>query len=401
MVMIGKEDIRKRTPPCIHLLGCPEDEPQHLMGVDGNVRDVFSRLVYGTRISLVVGFITVGFAIIAGTVLGALAGYIGGWVDNGVMRFMDVLLAFPFLLLTISITSALRSLFTNNEELENAFRFDETPDQLRAIDEVKADMESERPMDRLICGDVGYGKTEVAIRAAFKAALDNRQVAVLVPTTILAQQHYNTFQERLARYPLEIAMLSRFRTEEERARTVRGLKEGTADIVVGTHRLLSGDVGFKNLGLVIVDEEQRFGVKQKERLRRLRTEVDVISLSATPIPRTLNMALSGIRQGEGRPGHVAVRVAAAWGNAHFIDANIIPSIGIGHHRTRCHVVQTGAIRGQLRIRSGRGTIAGILARTGFGIVVAAGVHHHDHANHQKTFSPKHPVSPFMKERPVL
>ncbi len=181
-------------------------------------------------------------------------------------------------------------------QLENSFRFDETPDQLRAIADVKHDMEARRPMDRLICGDVGYGKTEVAIRAAFKAALDGKQVAVLAPTTVLAQQHYNTFRERLANYPLEVAMLSRFRTPEQQRRTAEGLKSGTVDIVIGTHRLLSGDVQFKDLGLLVIDEEQRFGVKQKERLKQLRSEVDVLSLSATPIPRTLNMALSGIRQ---------------------------------------------------------------------------------------------------------
>ena len=181
-------------------------------------------------------------------------------------------------------------------ELENAFRYDETPDQLRAIAEVKHDMELPRPMDRLICGDVGYGKTEVAIRAAFKAALEGKQVAVLAPTTVLAQQHYNTFRERLANYPLEVGMMSRFRTPEQQRATAGALKSGTVDIVVGTHRLLSGDVQFKDLGLVIIDEEQRFGVKQKEKLKQLRAQVDVLTLSATPIPRTLNMALSGLRQ---------------------------------------------------------------------------------------------------------
>jgi len=180
-------------------------------------------------------------------------------------------------------------------ELENAFRFEETPDQLRAIADIKQDMEADRPTDRLICGDVGYGKTEVAIRAAFKAVLDGKQIAILVPTTILAQQHYNTFRERLSRYPVEIAMLSRFRSPEEQRRTREGLKNGTVDIVVGTHRLLSADLEFKDLGLVIIDEEQRFGVKQKERFKQFRTSVEVISLTATPIPRTLNMSLSGIR----------------------------------------------------------------------------------------------------------
>ncbi len=181
-------------------------------------------------------------------------------------------------------------------ELESSFRYEETPDQWRAIEEVKADLEKPVPTDRLICGDVGFGKTEVAIRAAFKAVLDNKQVAVLVPTTVLAQQHYNTFRERLSRYPVEIAMLSRFKSRQEQQKIIRGLRDGTVDVVIGTHRLLSSDVQFKDLGLLIIDEEQRFGVKQKEQLKKLRTAVDVITLTATPIPRTLNMALSGIRE---------------------------------------------------------------------------------------------------------
>ncbi len=181
-------------------------------------------------------------------------------------------------------------------ELENSFRYEETPDQWQAVEDVKADMEQPIPADRLICGDVGYGKTEVAIRAAFKAVLDGKQVAVLVPTTVLAQQHYNTFRERLSRYPVEVAMLSRFRSREQQQRIIRGLKDGTVDVVIGTHRLLSSDLQFKDLGLVVIDEEQRFGVRQKERLKKLRETVDVITLTATPIPRTLNMALSGIRE---------------------------------------------------------------------------------------------------------
>jgi transcription-repair coupling factor (superfamily II helicase) len=181
-------------------------------------------------------------------------------------------------------------------ELESSFRFEETPDQLRAIEEVKRDMEKSTPADRLICGDVGFGKTEVAIRAAFKAALDGKQVAVLVPTTVLAHQHYNTFRERLARYPVEVALLSRFRKPAEQRQTIARLKAGAVDIVVGTHRLLAADVGFADLGLLIIDEEQRFGVRQKERLRQFREGIDVLTLTATPIPRTLNMALSGIRE---------------------------------------------------------------------------------------------------------
>jgi len=181
-------------------------------------------------------------------------------------------------------------------ELENSFRFEETPDQYQAIEDVYEDLRKPVPTDRLICGDVGYGKTEVAIRAAFAAVLNHKQVAVLVPTTVLAQQHYNTFRERLSRYPVEIAMLSRFRDKAEQLKTITGIKEGQVDIVIGTHRLLMADIDFKDLGLLVVDEEQRFGVKQKERLKKLRENVDVVTLTATPIPRTLNMALSGIRE---------------------------------------------------------------------------------------------------------
>ncbi len=180
-------------------------------------------------------------------------------------------------------------------EFEAAFIYDETPDQLTAIEEVKRDMESKKPMDRLICGDVGYGKTEVAIRAAFKAVMDGFQVAILVPTTILAEQHFNTFRERMAGYPITVEMLSRFRTPREQKKVVTLLHEGGVDIVIGTHRLLSADIQFKNLGLVAIDEEQRFGVLHKERFKQLRKLVDVITLSATPIPRTLYLALTGAR----------------------------------------------------------------------------------------------------------
>ena len=181
------------------------------------------------------------------------------------------------------------------EEMEAAFPYQETDDQLRAIDEVKGDMESDRPMDRLICGDVGYGKTEVAVRAAFKAIGDGKQVAVLVPTTVLAQQHFRTISNRLSRFPVRVEMLSRFRTPAQQQKVIDGLHSGAVDMVVGTHRLLSEDVEFKDLGLLIVDEEQRFGVEQKEKLKQLRAKVDVLTLSATPIPRTLHMSLSGIR----------------------------------------------------------------------------------------------------------
>jgi transcription-repair coupling factor (superfamily II helicase) len=180
-------------------------------------------------------------------------------------------------------------------ELEAAFPYHETEDQLRVISEVKDDMERANPMDRLICGDVGYGKTEVALRAAFKAVMDGKQVAMLVPTTILAQQHYNTFRERLAPFPVTVEMLSRFRTATRQRQIVQKLRAGGIDIVIGTHRLLSDDVSFKDLGLVIIDEEQRFGVADKEKLKQWRTEVDVLTLTATPIPRTLHMALTGVR----------------------------------------------------------------------------------------------------------
>jgi len=180
-------------------------------------------------------------------------------------------------------------------ELEEAFPYVETPDQARAIAEVKADMEQPRPMDRLVCGDVGYGKTEVALRAAFKAVLDERQVAVLVPTTVLALQHYHTFTERLKAYPVRVELFSRFRSDKEQKRVLEDLAMGKIDIIIGTHRLLQKDVVFYNLGLLIIDEEQRFGVAHKERLKQLRTEVDVLTLTATPIPRTLHMSLVNVR----------------------------------------------------------------------------------------------------------
>lgn len=181
------------------------------------------------------------------------------------------------------------------QEFEGMFPYDETPDQLRAIEEIKKDMEQGRPMDRLLCGDVGYGKTEVAIRAAFKAAIEGKQVAVLVPTTILAQQHYETFRERFGDYPINIQSLSRFRSRKEQNETIKGVRQGTVDIVIGTHRILSQDLVFKDLGLLIVDEEQRFGVTHKEKLKKLKTNVDVLTLTATPIPRTLHMSMLGVR----------------------------------------------------------------------------------------------------------
>jgi transcription-repair coupling factor (superfamily II helicase) len=181
------------------------------------------------------------------------------------------------------------------DELAASFPYEETDDQLNAIDAVRQDMESERPMDRLIAGDVGYGKTEVAVRAAFKAIMDGKQVAFLVPTTVLAQQHYRNLSERLSKFPVRVEMLSRFRTPAQQEAIIRGVAAGSIDLLVGTHRILSEDLDFKDLGMLIIDEEQRFGVSQKEKLKQLRTQVDVLTLSATPIPRTLHMSLSGIR----------------------------------------------------------------------------------------------------------
>ncbi len=178
------------------------------------------------------------------------------------------------------------------EEMEESFPYQETEDQLQAIVDVKVDMELDQPMDRLICGDVGYGKTEVAMRAAFKAIMDGKQVAVLVPTTVLAAQHHRTFSRRLAPFPVRVEVLSRFRTPHQQEQVIKGLLSGDVDMVIGTHRLLSQDITFKDLGLLVIDEEQRFGVGHKEKLKQLRTQVDVLTLSATPIPRTLHMSLS-------------------------------------------------------------------------------------------------------------
>ncbi len=180
-------------------------------------------------------------------------------------------------------------------QFEEEFPFEETPGQKRAIEEVKRDMESAGPMDRLLCGDVGYGKTEVAMRAAFKAVMGGKQVAFLVPTTILAEQHYILLKERAKNFPVTVELLSRFQTPKEQKGIARSLSEGSTDVVIGTHRLLSKDIQFKDLGLVIIDEEQRFGVRHKEKLKQMRTQVDVLTLTATPIPRTLHMALLGVR----------------------------------------------------------------------------------------------------------
>src|SRR5204863_7231272 len=180
-------------------------------------------------------------------------------------------------------------------ELEEGFPYTETPDQLKAINEVKQDMEEPVPMDRLVCGDVGFGKTEVAIRAVFKAVQDGKQAAVLVPTTLLAQQHFTTFSERYAGYPVRVEVLSRFLTPSQAKKVTDGLTDGSVDLVIGTHKLLSNDVRFKDLGLLVVDEEQRFGVTHKEQIKKMRANVDVLTLTATPIPRTLEMSLTGIR----------------------------------------------------------------------------------------------------------
>lgn len=181
------------------------------------------------------------------------------------------------------------------KQFEDLFPYQETEDQLRCIEEIKADMESSKPMDRLLCGDVGFGKTEVAIRAMFKAVMDGKQVAYLVPTTVLAQQHYNNFKERMKDFPVTVEMISRFRTKAEQNKILKDVKAGVVDIIVGTHRLLQKDVVFKDLGLLVIDEEQRFGVKHKERIKKIKSNVDVLTLTATPIPRTLHMSLTGIR----------------------------------------------------------------------------------------------------------
>ena len=180
-------------------------------------------------------------------------------------------------------------------EFEEMFPFEETEDQLLAIEATKKDMESTKIMDRLICGDVGYGKTEIAIRAAFKAVQENKQVVYLVPTTILAQQHYNTFVQRMKEFPVRVDLMCRFRTPAQQKKTIEDTKRGLVDIVVGTHRVLSKDLEFKDLGLLIIDEEQRFGVQHKEQIKKLKENIDVLTLTATPIPRTLHMSLIGIR----------------------------------------------------------------------------------------------------------
>ncbi len=181
------------------------------------------------------------------------------------------------------------------DQFEEKFPFEETPDQIRSSIEVKKDMESKKPMDRLLCGDVGYGKTEVALRATFKAVMDNKQVAILVPTTLLAEQHFITFTERMQEFPVRIEMISRFRTEGEVKRILKDIEQGVVDVVIGTHAILRKNIKFKDLGLIIIDEEQRFGVRDKERLKKMRLLADILTLTATPIPRTLYMSLMGIK----------------------------------------------------------------------------------------------------------
>src|SRR5213080_151760 len=180
-------------------------------------------------------------------------------------------------------------------EFEDAFEYSETEDQELAIVDVKRDMETQQPMDRLLCGDVGYGKTEIAMRAAFKAISDNKQVAVLAPTTVLVFQHYETFKQRFAAFPVSIEMISRFRSAKQQKEILQKVEAGKVDILIGTHRLLSKDVKFADLGLLVVDEEQRFGVRHKERVKQMRKQVDVLTMSATPIPRTVHMSLVGLR----------------------------------------------------------------------------------------------------------
>jgi len=181
------------------------------------------------------------------------------------------------------------------EQLRSSFIYEETPDQMQAIKDIKKDLNKERPMDRIVCGDVGFGKTEIAIRTALLAAVNNRQTALICPTTILALQHFNNFKKRFEKFPIEIAVLSRLQAKKEQKKIIKDLKEGKIDIVIGTHRILSRDIEFKNLQLLIIDDEQRFGVKQKEKLRQLKSSLDVLSLSATPIPRTIYLALSSFK----------------------------------------------------------------------------------------------------------
>ncbi|WP_447600600.1 transcription-repair coupling factor [Nitrospira sp. Nam80] len=218
-------------------------------------------------------------------------------------------------------------------EFEAAFEYEETPDQIKAIEEIKRDMESTRPMDRLVCGDVGYGKTEVAMRAAFKAIEENRQVAVLVPTTLLAHQHYDNFAERFAPFPAKVALLSRFQSPKESKAILKDAASGAVDVVIGTHRLLQKDVVFRNLGLVIIDEEQWFGVRHKERLKQLRTQVDVLTLTATPIPRTLQMAMANVRDlsiiDTPPPGRLAIRTQVIRSNDKMIREAILRELGRG------------------------------------------------------------------------
>lgn len=212
-------------------------------------------------------------------------------------------------------------------KLEESFPYRDTIDQTKASEEVKEDMRRPKPMDRLLCGDVGYGKTEVALRAAFKAVMDNKQVGILVPTTILAEQHYNTFCERMKDFPVNVQMLSRFRTKAEQKDIVKGLKEGAVDIVIGTHRLLSDDIKFKDLGLVIIDEEQRFGVKSKEKLKKLRLMLDVLTMTATPVPRTLYISLMGARDMSAidtpPPDRLPIKTTIAEYNDHLIKEAIL------------------------------------------------------------------------------
>jgi transcription-repair coupling factor (superfamily II helicase) len=211
-------------------------------------------------------------------------------------------------------------------EFEATFEHEETPDQIKAIDDVLSDMESERPMDRLICGDVGFGKTEVAIRASFKAVMDGKQVALLVPTTVLAEQHYETFNKRMKPYQIEVGVLSRFKTKAMQKETIARVRSGKIDVLIGTHRLLQKDISFKELGLLIIDEEQRFGVKQKEKLKKYRTLVDVLALTATPIPRTFHLSLMGIRDLSIIETPPEDRLAIQTHLSHYDEATIIHAI---------------------------------------------------------------------------
>ena len=296
-------------------------------------------------------------------------------------------------------------------EMEAAFPYEETPDQLRAAFEVKVDLERDTPMDRLVVGDVGYGKTEVALRAAFKAIQAGTQVAVLVPTTVLASQHLVTFSQRFAAYPITVRSLSRFVPRAEQQETLAGLAAGSVDIVIGTHRLLSKDIRFRDLGLVVVDEEQRFGVTHKERLKQLKTEVHVLTLSATPIPRTLNLALVGVRDMsviETPPeDRLPIQTRVAEASAGLVRDAILRELDRGgqvffvHNRVETIEAQAEQLRRLLpsaRIAVAHGQMAeGALERVM--VAFASGDARRPRLHHDHRVGPRHPQRQHHRHRP--